>query len=83
MSPCRRIAIGGLFMMVSDATKSDWLRRIRAEYIELPGMALTESQVKRLWGLDAGTCRSLLDELVRCGFLRRTPTHGYVRASNY
>ena len=66
-----------------DVPKSDWLRRIRAEYIELPGMVLTEPQVKRLWGLDARTCRALLDELVRSGFLKRTRTQGYARSSNY
>jgi DNA-binding IclR family transcriptional regulator len=70
-------------MMASEVSKADWLRRIRAEYTELPGMVLTESQVKRLWGLDAGTCRTLLDELVRSGFLKRTRTQSYVRASNY
>jgi hypothetical protein len=71
------------FMVVSEAARADWLRRIRAEYIELPGMKLTESQVKRLWGLDTGTCRTLLDELVRSGFLKQTRTHRYVRASSY
>ena len=70
-------------MFANDVAKTDWLQRIRAEYMELPGMVLTEAQVKRLWGLDAGTCRTLLDELVRSGFLRRNRTHGYVRAHTY
>jgi hypothetical protein len=38
----------------------DWtdqiLRRIRAEFLEMPGMRLTFSQAKRLWGLDEQTC---------------------------
>jgi hypothetical protein len=70
-------------MVISEVAKSDWLRRIRAEYTELPGMVLTESQVKRLWGLDGGTCRVLLDELVLSGFLKQTRTNGYVRAATY
>ena len=70
-------------MVMNDVAKSDWLRRIRAEYLELPGVVLTESQVKRLWGLDGGTCRVLLDELVQAGFLKQTRTNGYVRASTY
>jgi hypothetical protein len=69
--------------MVSEVATTDWLRRIRAEYVELPGMMLTEAQFKRLWGLDASTCRAVLDELVRSGFLKQTPNHGYVRAGNY
>ena len=70
-------------MMTRSVTKSDLLRRIRAEYTELPGMALTEAQFKRLWGLDAGTCHALLEELLRSGFLRQTRSRGYVRNSNY
>jgi hypothetical protein len=68
--------------MVSDLVKSNWLRIIRAEYMELPGLVLTEPQVRRLWGLDPVTCDLLLDELVQSGFLKRTAAHGYARASN-
>ena len=27
----------------------DWLMRIRAEYLEVPGLSLTKSQVERWW----------------------------------
>lgn len=56
------------------------LQRIRAEYLELPGLNLTRSQVQRLWGLDCVTCDSLLGSLVDAGFLRRTRDERYVRA---
>jgi hypothetical protein len=60
----------------------DWLRLIRAEYEEFPEMCLTKAQVRRLWGLDGSTCDTLLDELVKSGFLRQTRGDEYVRASN-
>ncbi len=58
----------------------EWLRRIRAEYIEMPGMALTKRQIRRLWGMDADLCDHLLDELVHDGFLRMDAHESYVRS---
>src|SRR5262245_52266932 len=82
----RRVAApsptGEPHMLLSDVVRSEWLRRIRAEYQEVPGMNLTKAQVQRLWGLDDVTCDTLLDDLVKAGFLRRTRTQGYVRADN-
>jgi hypothetical protein len=31
-------------------------RRIRAEYLEMPGLRLTERQARRIWNLDASRC---------------------------
>ncbi len=67
-------------MLTSDVALTDLLRRVRAEYLESPGMILTRAQVQRLWGLDAGTCDAILDNLVAAGFLTRTRSSGYVRA---
>ena len=61
-------------------TMVDWLEIIRAEYLEMPGMHLTGRQAQRLWNLDPATCETLLAALVATGFLRRTPTGGYMRA---
>ena len=47
------------------------LRRIRGEYLEMPGLRLTCEQAQRLWGLDAPTCTRLLERLVDARFLRR------------
>jgi DNA-binding IclR family transcriptional regulator len=69
-------------MFVTAIANSDWLRLIRAEYEELPGMSLTKAQVQRLWGLDSTTCDTLLDQLVSTGFLKQTRASAYVRASN-
>jgi hypothetical protein len=39
-------------------------QRLRAEYLEMPGMRLTADQVQRLCGIEGTLCRSVLDELV-------------------
>lgn len=67
-------------MLAADTTVSDWLRLVRSEYVEIPGLSLTKPQVQRLWGLDRETCDALLDTLVAAGFLRRTDHDSYVRA---
>jgi hypothetical protein len=56
----------------------DALRRIRGEYLEMPGLALTVAQARRFWSLDHQTCTSLLDALVAGGFLTRTAKGSYV-----
>jgi hypothetical protein len=55
------------------------LRRIQAEYAEMPGLCLTSVQAARLLGLQHHECSALLSGLVDVGFLRRTSS-GYVRA---
>ena len=56
----------------------DWTRLIRAEYLEMPGLHLTNGQVRRLFGLDQVTCDAILGALVDVNFLRRTPQGAYV-----
>jgi hypothetical protein len=58
-----------------------WLARVRAEYLEMPGLSLTRPQAQRLWGLEVEACEALLRTLLESGFLRRTSHGGYVRAS--
>jgi hypothetical protein len=67
-------------MLTADTHIADWLRLIRAEYLEIPGLCLTKRQVQRLWGLDPGTSEALLAALVGVKFLRRTGRDTYVRA---
>ena len=47
--------------------------RIRAEFLEMPGLRLTVTQASRLWGLDEGACRRVIDVLIGASFLRWTP----------
>lgn len=48
-------------------TIKDILNRLRAEYLEMPGLQLTAEQVQRLCGIEPKVCQSALDELVSCG----------------
>ena len=65
---------------MADTPINDWLLLIRAEYLEIPDLRLTNAQVERLWGLDAVTSEALLQALVDVKFLRRTIHGAYVRA---
>ena len=58
---------------------TDLLSRIRAEYMEVPGLNLTKQQVGRFWSLDAALCEKLLGELVDAGFLTLTRSGRYAR----
>jgi Fic family protein len=55
-------------------------RRIVAEYLEMPGLALTVAQAQRLWGCDRATCRQVTDMLVAKGVLRWTREGRLVRS---
>jgi hypothetical protein len=56
--------------------------RIRAEFLEMPGMRLTPAQVERLAGVDRSICQSVLDDLVRAGFLCTSENGSYGRLSD-
>ena len=68
-------------MSSGNATIADWVQLIRSEYLEMPGLQLTEVEVQRLWGLDATTSAALLDALVHAKFLRRTRDGFYARVN--
>lgn len=57
----------------------DFLDRICAEYLEMPGLRVTPHQAQRLWGLDDLTCRDALDCLVDVKFLMLTAAGQYAR----
>jgi hypothetical protein len=48
------------------------LQRAQADYLEMPGLRLTEAQAARLWCFDAELCRRVLAALVESRFLVRT-----------
>jgi hypothetical protein len=62
------------------SAENDEVKRVKTEYVEMPGLRLTRSQAQRLWGLDAKTCDTLLGALVDARFLHRTPEGLFVRA---
>ena len=45
------------------------LERIRAEYLEMPGLRLKADQVQRLCGVERELCKNVLDALVEREFL--------------
>ena len=55
------------------------MRRIRAEYREMPDMRLRLEQVQRLCGIEGTTCKEALDALVDAKFLRVRSDGSYVR----
>jgi hypothetical protein len=55
--------------------------RIRAEYVEMPGMALTPVQVQRLSGVDVPLCKVVLDDLTRACFLHLRADGRYARGT--
>jgi hypothetical protein len=57
------------------------MKRIRAEYLEMPGLRLTVEQARRLCGIDETMCRTVLNALVDAGFLRVNPDGTYARLS--
>lgn len=58
----------------------DVLRRVRGEFLEMPGMRLTAAQARRLWNLDAVQTEALLTALVETHFLSRTSDGAFVQA---
>lgn len=56
-------------------------RRIKAEFVEMPGLSVTPEQAAKLWGLDKATCEVVIDALVHDSFLRRTPAGSVTRAA--
>ncbi len=57
-------------------------RRIRAEFEEMPGLALTMPQASRLFGLDDASCRNVVERLVAVLYLRWNRTGAIVRAEH-
>ena len=53
--------------------------RVRAEFVEMPGLELTFPQAARLWNLGADDCRHVLDSLADAGFLKWTARHTVIR----
>jgi hypothetical protein len=64
---------------IDSSTVRNWMDLIRAEYLEMPGLSLTQPQVERMWNLTRDLAETLLQELQRACFLRRTKKGTYVR----
>jgi len=58
------------------------LTRIRAEYLEMPGLRLTLRQVQRLCGVEGTLCQTVLDALIDMNFLCLKPNGLYARVTD-
>jgi Spy/CpxP family protein refolding chaperone len=65
-------------MLTATDVVSQVVNRVRGEFTEMPGLKLTPAQAQRLWGLEQGACRQVLQMLTDSRFLRRTRDGAYV-----
>lgn len=56
--------------------------RVRAEFMEMPGLRLSFEEATRLWGMDDAVCRTVVESLVQAAFLRRAEDGTFVRAQS-
>jgi hypothetical protein len=63
-------------------TIGDIADRIRAEFVEMPGLRLTRGQVERLCGIESKLCQAVLDALVETQFLGVSADRYYARLSS-
>jgi len=65
--------------------RRDWIRReaivrrITAEFRELPGLVLSLKQASRFLGVDEAACARILASLTQAGILRKTDAQTYAR----
>lgn len=55
------------------------LERLRAEFLEMPGLRLTREQIRRFCGLEPSACSAALKTLVEEQFLCAKPDGTYAR----
>lgn len=60
----------------------EMLERLRAEYLEMPGLRLKPEQVQRLCGIERTVCQMVLDSLVGAKFLCVKPDGSYARLTD-
>ena len=58
------------------------LRRVQGEFLEMPGLRLTQAQARRLWGLDTAMCDALLGALVDAKFLFKTRDGAFMKVDH-
>ena len=84
LASCVKVALAftrqtGAAMKESSRSVQDLVRRIRGEFMEMPGLRLTVQQARRLWRLDETVCDMVLSTLVDSHFLAITPDGMFVR----
>jgi hypothetical protein len=67
---------------MSTSLNQEALERIRAEYLEMPGLRLTVEQVQRLCGIGRAMCSVALETLVEAKFLCTKSNGAYARLTD-
>ena len=63
-------------------TLDDVVNRLRAEFLEMPGLRLTSGQVQRLCGIEKTLCQLGLDSLLATKFLYVNSDGVYARTTD-
>jgi hypothetical protein len=58
---------------------AELLQRVKAEFMEMPGLTLTYDQAVKLWGCHPVVCREVLETLIQTRFLVRTRRAAFAR----
>jgi hypothetical protein len=66
-------------MVTGDRLDTQLIEGVLDEYLEMPGLALTLDQARRLWGCDAATCSRIANMLVARELLRWSRHYRLVR----
>jgi hypothetical protein len=56
------------------------VQRVKAEFLEMPGLTLTVAQASRLWSFETTFCMAVLVALEESRFLVRTRHSAFARA---
>ena len=68
---------------MASQTIEDAVQLLRAEYLEMPDLALTPSQVAALLDLDGVTAAAVLQALEGSRFLERTPNGRFIHSTSH
>ena len=75
-----RMPLGSLKVERRDLVRREAIvRRIEAEFHDMPGLVLSLKQASRFLGVDEAACGRILASLTRAGVLRRSPNEYYSR----
>lgn len=61
------------------AAREAVVRRIVAEFHDMPGLVLSVKQASKFLGVDEAACARILATLTQAGILRRSPSEYYSR----
>jgi hypothetical protein len=70
-----------LLPTASEMMFEELLCRVRAEFLEMPGLRVTRAQARRLWSLEPTLCDAVLTALVGANFLVESRNESFVRAA--